>query len=160
MSDPISWLSAMGAGAVVLKASEAVLKRWIEKPDRLSAEGEKIRSELRKEIERHQESNSKLRDENAILQQRQLEHLAEIGTLTLEIAKMEQEKLRLQSEVQRSADRISEKDDRIKELEQSLSLVTKERDRLIRGARQDPSGEAKLTTMPTDERPALPKTKR
>jgi cell division septum initiation protein DivIVA len=161
MSDPISWLSAMGAGAVVLKASEAVLKRWIEKPDRLSAEGEKIRSELRKEIERHQESNSRLRDENAALQQRQLEHLAEIGALTLQIAKLEQERMRLSAEAERSAENIVARDERIQELVSALALVTKERDRLIRGVRQDNSPEeTRPTTVPTDERPALPRVKR
>lgn len=156
MADPIAWLSAMGAGAVVLKISETVLKRWVEKPDRLSAEGEKIRAELRKEVERGQEINSKLRDDNAVLQQRQLENLAEIGNLTLEIAKMEQEKLRLSAEVTRNAEQLAARDQRISELESNLAHVTRERDQMIRRIRD----EQNTHDTPTDERPALPRVKR
>lgn len=156
MADPVSWLSAMGAGAILLKASEAALKRWVEKPDRLSAEGEKIRAELRKEIERHQENNSKLRDENAVLQQRQLEHLAEIGALTLQIAKLEEAKMKISAEASRTAEQLTARNARILELERSLEVVTKERDRLIRNARSD--GDER--NVDTDERPALPRVRR
>lgn len=144
----------MGLGAVILKASESVLARWLGKPDRLSAEGQKIREELRAEVDRLQKQVAELRQYNGALSDKNRELLVQIGTQTVRIIELESEIAKLRASETRSASAVSERDARIVELESSLGVVTRERDRLIRGLTTH--GES---TLPTGERAALPKPK-
>lgn len=153
MADPVAWLSAMGAGAVLLKISEAVLKRWLEKPDRLSVEGEKIRSELRTEIDRKEKQIAALQAQVSQVTTEKTDLLTKIGELTVKAIGYEADLATARSKSTRDDELIAARNARIVELEASLRAVTRERDRLIRRVVED----ERPSSISTDSMPALKK---
>jgi predicted RNase H-like nuclease (RuvC/YqgF family) len=141
----------MGAGAVLLKISEAVLKRWLEKPDRLSVEGEKIRSELRTEIDRKEKQISALQAQVSQVTTEKTDLLRKIGELTVKAIGYESELATARAKSTRDDELIAARNSRISELETALRAVTRERDRLIRRVVEDES----VSSISTDTMPAV-----